>query len=118
MALPLSAVARLEEFPLSMVEHSGSDEVVQYRGEIMPLIRVSRLLHPAANPNADPLQVVVFSAQGRSLGLIVDRIEDITDESVEVRADARKNCLLGTAVIQQKITDIIDLQQVVALGSV
>jgi two-component system, chemotaxis family, sensor kinase CheA len=113
LALPLSAVARLEEFPLSMVEHSGGGEVVQYRGEIMPLIRISGLLQESAVPS-DPLQVVVFSGNGRSLGLVVDRIEDITDETIAVRDDARKGFLLGSAVIQQKVTDIVDLQQVVA----
>jgi len=113
MAVPLSAVARLEEFPLNLVEHSGSDQVVQYRGEIMPLIRVSRLLHESET-GRDPLQVVVFSASGHSLGLVVDRIEDITDEAVEVRDEAQKGFLLGSAVIQQKVTDIVDLQQVIS----
>jgi two-component system, chemotaxis family, sensor kinase CheA len=113
LALPLSAVARLEEFPLNLVEHSGSDEVVQYRGEIMPLLRMSRLLQQEGT-GADPLQVVVFNGNGRSLGLVVDRIEDITDEAIQVHDDGRKGFLLGSAVIQQKVTDIVDLQQVVA----
>jgi len=113
LALPLSAVARLEEFPLHLVEHSGAEEVVQYRGEIMPLVRMSRLLHEDGAAN-DPLQVVVFNDSGRSLGLVVDRIEDITDEAIQVRDDARRGFLLGSAVIQQKVTDIVDLQQVVA----
>ena len=113
LALPLSAVARLEEFPLHLVEHSGAEEVVQYRGEIMPLVRMSRLLHEDGTAN-DPLQVVVFNDNGRSLGLVVDRIEDITDDAIQVRDDARRGFLLGSAVIQQKVTDIVDLQQVVA----
>ncbi len=115
-ALPLSAVARLEEFSLNRVEHSGSDEVVQYRGEIMPLVRVSRLLHEEG-VGGDPLQVVVFNANGRSLGLVVDRIEDITDEAIQVRDEERKGFLLGSAVIQQKVTDIVDAQQVVAYAA-
>jgi two-component system, chemotaxis family, sensor kinase CheA len=113
LALPLSAVARLEEFPLGMVERSGHEEVVQYRGEIMPLVRISRLLQEDAVAG-DPLQVVVFNGNGRSLGLVVDRIEDITDEAIQVRDDERKGFLLGSAVIQQKVTDIVDLQQVLA----
>ena len=116
LALPLSAVARLEEFPLNIVERSGSDEVVQYRGEIMPLIRISRLLHEGEVAR-DPLQVVVFNGQGRRLGLVVDRIEDITDEAIAVRDDAARGFRLGSAVIQQKVTDIVDLQQVVAYAA-
>jgi two-component system chemotaxis sensor kinase CheA len=111
--LPLSAVARLEEFSLKLVEHSGREEVVQYRGEIMPLVRMSRLLHQAGT-GGDPLQVVVFNGNGRRLGLVVDRIDDITDEAIQVRDEERKDFLLGAAVIQQRVTDIIDLQQVVA----
>ena len=115
LAVPLSAVARLEEFPLNIIEHSGSDEVVQYRGEIMPLIRISRLLHEG-NDACDPLQVVVFHGEERSLGLVVDHIEDITDEAVQVRNDDCKGFLLGSAVIQQKVTDIVDLQRVAHAG--
>ena len=116
LAVPLSAVARLEEFSLASVEHSGTSEVVQYRGEIMPLLRISRLLQESA-PGGDSLQVVVFSSHGRSLGLVVDHIEDITDEAVEVRDDEQRGFLLGSAVIQQKVTDIVDLSQVVAQAS-
>ena len=41
MAVPLSLVARLEEFASSKVENTGEQQVVQYRGQIMPLIRIS-----------------------------------------------------------------------------
>ena len=116
LAVPLSAVARLEEFSLASVEHSGTSEVVQYRGEIMPLLRISRLLQESAT-GGDSLQVVVFSSHGRSLGLVVDHIEDITDEAVEVRDDEQRGFLLGSAVIQQKVTDIVDLSQVVGQAS-
>ena len=40
----LSMVARLEEFPRARVERSGSQEVVQYRGQILPLIHVAQYL--------------------------------------------------------------------------
>jgi two-component system chemotaxis sensor kinase CheA len=52
MAMDLSLVARLEEFKPEMVECAGDAQVVQYRGQIMPLLRVSDvLLGPAANGN-------------------------------------------------------------------
>jgi two-component system chemotaxis sensor kinase CheA len=57
--------------------------------------------------------VVVFSGNGRSLGLVVDCIEDITEEAVEVREQQATGFLLGSAVIQRKVTDILDLQKVV-----
>ena len=44
MAIPLSTVARLEEFPPQPFERAGGQEVVQYRGQILPLIQVSQYL--------------------------------------------------------------------------
>ncbi|HEX2677621.1 MAG TPA: chemotaxis protein CheA, partial [Polyangiales bacterium] len=45
MAIPISEVARLEELPASCLERTGSrDEVMQYRGEIVPVLRLASLL--------------------------------------------------------------------------
>ena len=42
VAIPLSIVARLEEFPRTVVERAGTQEVMQYRGQIIPLVRLSQ----------------------------------------------------------------------------
>jgi len=49
MAIPLSRVARLEELPCRHVERIGHELVVQYRGEIMPLLDLSQLLGEGAS---------------------------------------------------------------------
>jgi two-component system chemotaxis sensor kinase CheA len=49
MAIPLSTLARLEEFPVAQVEMSGSQWVTQYRGQILPLIRLSVVLEERRN---------------------------------------------------------------------
>jgi two-component system chemotaxis sensor kinase CheA len=37
MAMPLSAVERIETVPLSEIEYAGGRAVLQYRGELIPL---------------------------------------------------------------------------------
>ena len=116
MAIPLSMVARLEEFPRDQVERSGSQEVVQYRGQILPLIRVSDHVRAAAGADSkggDLMQVVVYSEQGRSVGLVVGSINDIVEEAVTVRRDAIGDGILGSAVIQNKVTDLLDVAAVI-----
>src|SRR6202040_1292956 len=49
MAIPLSTLARLEEFPVAQVEMSGSQWVTQYRGQILPLIRLNVMLEERRN---------------------------------------------------------------------
>ncbi len=120
MAIPLSLVARLEEFARSAVESAGQRQVVQYRGQIMPLIRIAEAV---GSPQGDadktavdaqsPLQVVVYAEDGRSVGLVVERILDIVEEDVVLEHMAERAGILGSAVVQQRVTDLLDVQGVV-----
>ncbi len=117
MAMPLSLVARLEEFEASKVETTGDQDVVQYRGEIMPLIHLSKVVHaesPATKGSDRALQVVVYSDQGHSVGLVVEQILDIAEERVTVERRAKQVGILGSAVIQQRVTDLLDVQGIVS----
>ncbi|HXG18157.1 MAG TPA: chemotaxis protein CheW [Methylomirabilota bacterium] len=116
MAVPLSEVARLEEFPLAKIERSGAREVVQYRGQIMPLVRLAQTLGLASGEERDPLQVVVYSYQGRSIGLVVDRILDIVEETVIVQSRSHRAGILGSAVIQQRVMDLVDVHGVICMA--
>jgi two-component system chemotaxis sensor kinase CheA len=115
MAIPLSMVARLEEFPSASIERSGAQEVVRYRGQILPLIRVARHVSTVTEvaTDNDPMQVVVYSEQGRSVGLIVGRITDIVQEAITVKRQAQGNGILGSVVIQDKVTDLLDVHAVI-----
>jgi two-component system chemotaxis sensor kinase CheA len=110
MAIPLSLVSRLEEFPRSIVERTGAGEVVQYRGDIMPLIRLSSLLGVPDTPAHGPMQVVVYSDGSRSVGLVVDHILDIVEERLAVRTSGVGGVVYGSAVIQERVTDLLDVE--------
>jgi two-component system chemotaxis sensor kinase CheA len=130
MAVPLSRVSRLEEFPRSAVEKVGRQMVVQYRDEILPLIDVARLIRlqgqqsdreAKASPvwqsphgnGSDPVSVIVCVGQGQRIGLIVDRILDIAEEAIVSRSGATRPGILFTAVIQGRVTEFLDLETLV-----
>ncbi|MEP6572211.1 MAG: chemotaxis protein CheW [Gemmatimonadota bacterium] len=118
MAIPLSQVSRLEEFPRTTIERAGDLEVVQYRGGLLPLIRLTQVMDPAAGPDAtaagaEMIQVVVYTAGGRHAGLIVEKITDIIEEVVTVHHRANGGMIFGTAVIQERVTDLVDVGAVV-----
>jgi two-component system chemotaxis sensor kinase CheA len=117
MAIPLALVARLEVFAASAIEHSGFQDVTQYRGEIMPLVRVSEILQISAeekDANAnDALQVVVYSEKGRRVGLVVDRILDIVEENVVIQNPSHRDGVRGSMVIQSRVTDLLDIPSIV-----
>jgi len=93
---------------------------VQYRGQIMPLVRVSEIvegsgigLDSSGAGDQAPLQVVVYAEQGRSVGLVVDRILDIVEEELVLDHPTQRLGVLGSAVVQQRVTDLLDVQGVV-----
>jgi two-component system chemotaxis sensor kinase CheA len=114
MAVPLSMVARLEEFSRNVVERSGEKEVVQYRGEIMPLIHLSETFGMSSTRGeSETMHVIVYSDQGRSVGVVVDSIIDIVEETVTIKKGSAGHALLGSAVVQGKVTDMLDVAGVI-----
>lgn len=117
MAIPLSEVARLEEFKRSEIEQSGEQDVVQYRGEIMPLVYLKKVLNGDSSqedPDKERMQAIVFTKDGRSVGLVVERIIDIVEEAVTVKRGANRPGVLGTIVVQDRVTDLLDIESVVS----
>jgi len=119
MAIPLSTLARLEEFPVSQVEMSGRQWVTQYRGQILPLIRLTialeerrvRLRALQARPAADsgPIPVLVLNHEGRLFGLVVERILDIVEDYANVKMAATRASVLYSVVISERVTELLDI---------
>jgi two-component system, chemotaxis family, sensor kinase CheA len=117
MALPLASVARLEEFPAAEVEKAGGEWVIQYRGKILPLIRLdvvleerrTRLRHPKQPISPDPLQVLVCSDEGRMIGVVVQEILDIVEDRADVQSPAVREGVLYAVVINDRVTELLDI---------
>jgi two-component system, chemotaxis family, sensor kinase CheA len=109
MALPLDSVARLEEFTRSKVERVGNEEVVQYRGEILPLVHLAHLFGGDQSA-ADPLQVVVHSDLTGSVGFVVEAIDDIVEGAIDTRRQGGRRGVLGSVVVQGRVTELLDVK--------
>jgi two-component system chemotaxis sensor kinase CheA len=114
MALPLSTVSRLEKLEVTKVEQSGEREVVQYRGQIMPLLRISDYLGREYTPAQEGvLQVIVYPHAGGNFGLIVDEILDIVQGHSLLEEKHVQRGIAGCAVIQDRVTDLFDVRALV-----
>lgn len=123
LAVPLSIVARFEEFPRSALERVGNRLVVQYRNQILQLWDVSALLSQSPSKTRKPsrseteksLHVVVCTCRGELVGLVVEQIIDIVEEVIETKSASRRSGILFTAVVQDKITDFLDIEQLIPI---
>jgi two-component system chemotaxis sensor kinase CheA len=57
--------------------------------------------------------VVVINDGDRSVGMIVDQILDVAEEAVTARQKSSRKGLLGSGVVGKRVTDFLDLNQVI-----
>jgi two-component system chemotaxis sensor kinase CheA len=114
-ALPLREVSRLEEFALDRIETSGDTEAVQYRDGILPLVRLAGVIGLVERArDDDQVSVVVHEFGDTRIGIVIDRVLDVVDVAVVTSEVGRRPGVLGTAVIGDRVTDLVDLDAVVA----
>ncbi|NJK66980.1 MAG: hypothetical protein HC789_16730 [Microcoleus sp. CSU_2_2] len=128
MAIHLSRVSRLEEFPRHLLERVGRQDVVQYRNQIIPVIYLSAVFgsngyssNSSKNGFADrseltddKLPLVVVSIGGeQQVGLAVERILDIVEQSIDIKGAATQEGISFCAVIQGQVTEILDIESVI-----
>ncbi|WP_040338831.1 chemotaxis protein CheA [Candidatus Blastococcus massiliensis] len=110
VAIPLDTVTRLEQVKAETVEKVGNREVVQYRGAILPIVRLDRHLGAYGESDREVLEVIVYSDHGRSVAIVVEEILDIVDGEAAVRSDIDDLGLLGSAVLGDKVTELLDVR--------
>jgi two-component system chemotaxis sensor kinase CheA len=113
-AVPLNLVARLEEIAAEQIERAGARAMVQYRGQLMPLVPMGVDLDDASIKRRP---VLVFSDGERSMGLVVDEILDVVEDTVNIQLGSARPGILGSAVIAERATEIIDTGHWLALAS-
>jgi two-component system, chemotaxis family, sensor kinase CheA len=105
-AVLLSLVARLEEIDCRRIEASDGHHLVQYRDQLMPLLRID----PQTGMKQDGAQpILVFADRGRCMGLAVDEIVDIVEQRLDIEVASERPGVLGYAVVKGSATEIVDI---------
>jgi two-component system chemotaxis sensor kinase CheA len=120
-AVPLSLVARLEEFEVSRIEMTGKQPVLRYLNAPMPLIDIEgvlkldgdSVLKSAKAQGLEEMKCIVVTIAGRNFGIVVKDVLDISINKVEIDDIAVDRAgILGTIFINDKIISLIDLYSI------
>jgi two-component system chemotaxis sensor kinase CheA len=84
---------------------------VQYRGAVLPLVHLG-----SRAGSVDPLNVIVYSENGRSVGLVVDAIVDIADDVLLSGDEQEEQGQAGSVVVRGRVTELLDVRQAVLRG--
>ena len=120
IAVPLTEVDRLEDYSASIVERANHQQVVQYRDCIMPLVNLSHVLQEPDSIVSSPstYKTVVVSHHGHRAGLVVRSILDVVRIQGDVQPSAQAGAIVGSAVLEGRVTDIIDVAGVIQSAGV
>jgi two-component system chemotaxis sensor kinase CheA len=113
VAIPMSMVTRLETIAADRVERVGSREVVQYRGQILPLIRLARFLGTPADESRSELPVAVYARAGHSVAIVMDEIVDIVEQHEPVRSELTDHGFVGSVVVKDQIVGLLDVESTI-----
>lgn len=106
-AIQLSTVARLEEVRTDAIEKTGRQQVVQYRGQIMPLVSLNDFGQVEPNEHGS-ISLVVYNDGSRNVGVAVGRIVDIVSQS----ESQFENSDGDTRIIAGRVTRVVNLAQI------
>jgi two-component system chemotaxis sensor kinase CheA len=112
-AVPLSLVTRLEEVDARKIELSNGRHMIQYRGQLMPLVTMDDSVK-VRTEGAQPL--LVFSDGARAMALVVDQIVDIVEDRLAIEVESATPGIIGSAVVKEQATEIVDVAHFLPLA--
>lgn len=114
--VPLAFVVRLEEFSASQIEYSGGREVIQYRNDILPLIRLEPYLNIAAVPDQQTLSLIVFAVE-KQIGLVVAEIINTVEISTHIDTETfKQKGILGSTIVEGHSVLILDIHGLIEMA--
>lgn len=112
-AVPLGMVARLENVATTQIERVGGEEVLQYRGAVIPVIRVERLLPMGQTPPPGTHQSLLVFEFASPVAVAVNRVIDIANIAVESTSGIGPAGSFGRQVVLGRATTRLDIYALV-----
>ena len=73
-AIPLSTIQTIEDIATNDIKQVRGKEVINLRGDVIPIIRLSEILDIESNPDRDSNVVVIIKKGDKQAGLVVDEM--------------------------------------------
>ncbi len=108
-AIDLGRLARLERVPRAEIEVVGGREWMQYRGEGLPLVRLTSVL-PVGEIDGDSPDLFVLIPRGAARsGLLAGRILDTIETELALQRESDDPpAVFGRAIVNGRLTLVLD----------
>ena len=115
LAIPLGLVERVEKVQRKSIQNVASKRTIKYRGGSLMLFAIEEVVsvNPIYDRN-DHIFVVVSKIAGREAGIMCSAIVDTIDADISIdEVTHRSPGVFGSAIIQDRITLLLDIHSIV-----
>ena len=115
-AIALASIMNIENIPVSDIKYVESKEVIHLRGQVIPLIRLDKILDFEPKETEDEYMTVVVCKKGETLGgIIVDNLIGQLEIVIKSLGKLDNNKLISGATIlgDGEIAMILDVNAVI-----
>ncbi|MBF0349668.1 MAG: chemotaxis protein CheW [SAR324 cluster bacterium] len=116
LAIPL--IRRIDDIEITDIQHIGDKEYIEYRGEQMRILRLEDYL-PIQQPKkrVDNPNIIIPKQSAIPIGILINRVIDTKNLHIHLeKGSIKHHGIIGTTLIDRKITLILDLYAVLEMG--
>jgi two-component system chemotaxis sensor kinase CheA len=115
-AVPLRQVERIEKIKLADIETIGDRQVLQYRGQSLPLLALDQVAKVKPLDAKEDVLVIVFVVQGHKVGILAEGPIDTLETAAEFDSQTLKQTgIAGSAIIDGVTTQLINVREMVKI---
>jgi two-component system chemotaxis sensor kinase CheA len=115
--IAMELVARIERVRSDQIDSIGGQQILQYRGGTLPLLSLESSIGCKSREETEKLYVVVFTAAGREVGMLVPKLLDIRRVPVQIdTVTFRQTGVIGSLVFEQMTVRLVDLHEITRLA--
>jgi len=116
-SVTLALVSRIDRIKTSELEHIGGRDLLKYRGNSLPVIKLEKHLNLEEPPEQDNLYIVFFKIKGRDVGLVARNIVDTKELNFDIDTKTLKQKgIMGSSIIDDRTTLFLDVFEVVEMA--
>jgi len=116
LALPIALISRLDKIKANEIQISGGKEIIIYKDEVIPIIRLENYLPLQSISSQEEYNVLFFTERNKTCGILCSKIVGTLETTLEVEEGIYNHPgILGHRIINGKTVLFIDIYKIIEM---
>ncbi len=115
-AIPIAQISRLDKIKASEIQISGGKEIIIYKDEVIPIIRLENYLSVQGISDQKEYNILFFTERGKTCGILCSKIWGTLETTLEIEEGIyTQPGILGHRVIDGKTVLFLDIYKIIEM---